>query len=500
MQEDNIVNGSNLLATHSPLTFICNANYTGAPPDEVTVEIRDIDNNILETYRAIPYRDTTTTQRQFIFLASEAIRALLDSFEEFVQLEDTLEYVEGLTNNLKIRFVDPEDPDSYAESTLDFCHAARQFGQRPNMQDQYDNDEDIYYAPKDKPCYVYFYNNNGANDISLTPITTDPYVVFSESILYFGWAASGMESAEQTVDMQGYNVDGDIVLEAPTGFLLSLTSGSGFTDSLTIPYSGPNPSDTIYIKFAPDASQAYDITITPFINGVQRLNNLELIGTAKLVTYTLQSPGSHAWVCPAGVIDADVECYGGGGGGAYAAVNGSAGAAGGQYAIANLALTPGRTYMLTIANVAGPSTDGNDTSFYDTVLASNLVLAKGGQRGVAYGSGGTPGTGSTSGGIGDTVYAGGSGASGSSTYGGGGGGGAGSSGNGYNASFQNYGNGNGGLAGRGGQGGDSLYLPVAGLACGGGGGGAWNDYTAQPQTAGAVGASGGIVITYPDYS
>jgi hypothetical protein len=167
ISQDNTVGGSNLLAAQSPVVFIADCTYTGVAPDECIVEVRDINGNVLETYRAIPYADPLINVRQFIFKASSAIKALLGSFDEFAQLDESLVYVEGLTLNANIRFVSPDDELVFDEVLIDFAHASRQFGEGANMQDQFNNDNDIYYAAKDGVVYVYFYNDDPTNQVAI---------------------------------------------------------------------------------------------------------------------------------------------------------------------------------------------------------------------------------------------------------------------------------------------------------------------------------------------
>jgi len=184
ISQDNKIGAANLLAAQNPVMFIADVTYSGAPPDECTVEIRDINSVVLETYRAIPIADPLFNVRQFIFKASSAIKALLGSFDEFVQLNDTLVFVDGLTLNANIRFVSPDDDLIFDEVLIDFAHASRQFGEGANMENQFNNDTDIYYAAKDGVVYVYFYNDNAANDISINgPVLTEGNALdFDDSI------------------------------------------------------------------------------------------------------------------------------------------------------------------------------------------------------------------------------------------------------------------------------------------------------------------------------
>lgn len=211
-------------------------------------------------------------------------------------------------------------------------------------------------------------------------------------------------------------------------------------------------------------------------------------------TDTFTATGS--WVCPAGVISATVECWGGGGAGGGATGNPSAGGggAGGQYVIKVVSVTPTTSYTVTVgAAVTGSTTatvNGND-SWFNT---SGTVIAKGGAGAATTTTTGTGASGSTASGIGDTVNAGGNGgtAPGTGTSGGGGEGGR-STGTGGSAS--------GATAGTGGDGGDGGAGLTTGNLAGNPGvapGGAGSGGRAGTNTdrAGGDGARGEVRVTY----
>lgn len=120
------------------------------------------------------------------------------------------------------------------------------------------------------------------------------------------------------------------------------------------------------------------------------------------------------WTAPSGVNKAWVVCLGGGGagGGVPSAETGTGGGgAGGALAASIVTVVPGTSYAITVGGDRAGGTvqlDGNDSSF------SNLVVAKGGQGGSpgSGGNAGSGGVGSTSGCVGDLLFAGGSGSAG----------------------------------------------------------------------------------------
>jgi len=202
------------------------------------------------------------------------------------------------------------------------------------------------------------------------------------------------------------------------------------------------------------------------------------------------------WVIPAGVTSITVEAWGGGGGGAGGAeVNKECGGggAGSQYAKKTMAVSVGTTYSVTIGIGGTSNGSGAGAAGHDTIFGSSDVVAKGGAGGqppTTY----TGGVGTTTAGVGDTIYAGGSGADGTAvTTGGGGGGGAGTTGAGGNASSTTAGT---GTSLYGGDGGDGATLNNAtGTDAsttnygGGGGGGCKSGF-------GGSGRQGYLLITY----
>lgn len=214
-----------------------------------------------------------------------------------------------------------------------------------------------------------------------------------------------------------------------------------------------------------------------------------------------QTPGTFYWQAPTGITGVSVELWGGGGGGggAYTTNGKGGGGAGGQYVMdMNNPVTPGTTYPVVVAAYTVGST-GNGYNGNDTTWRTNVAVAKGGQGGTRTAAGGVPagGTGSTTSGVGDTVYAGGNGAVGTtgSAAGGAGGGGAGSQGAGLAGSGGTAGVGTSDYGGAGGAGLSSRGVGNSGLAYGGGGGGAMKSNNSN--YVGGAGGQGMARITWP---
>lgn len=256
-------------------------------------------------------------------------------------------------------------------------------------------------------------------------------------------------------------------------------------------------------------------TGTPVI--VSQETTTEVANTPELLT----TPGAGNWTKPAGVTKVLVECWGGGGGGGGAGSTNSfgGGGAGGQYSRKTITYPSAQqTISYTIGNGgtggigAGAATVGGDTTW-----ETNVVVAKGGAAGTSNNLNGFPVqggvSGSTSGGIGDVVYAGGNGAGGyydpgtPSVQSGAGGGGAGSTGKGCDATY--YSN-NINTPDYGGYGGSGViilsgrtdgsapiagFTPNVGVAGGGGGAGKTSGGGAAGNATGGLGTQGLIIVT-----
>ncbi len=233
-----------------------------------------------------------------------------------------------------------------------------------------------------------------------------------------------------------------------------------------------------------------------------------------VIVETISTPGSSSWVCPPGVTEITVECWGGGGaGGAVGASQGTlpsrrraGGGSGAGYATKKITVVPGISYNYTIgaggiAQLANEVTqdtriDGNPTFFID----EQTVYAVKGVGGQSKGSGsdidlGLGGTALKSGGVGDVVYYGGNGSDGVQNDGGGGGGGSAG-----NSSDGNDANGiNGGIAvAGGGEGalGRTNNFGLPGGIPGAGGSGAGNGKDSDIPRSGGNGGNGMIKISY----
>jgi len=296
-----------------------------------------------------------------------------------------------------------------------------------------------------------------------------------------------------------------------------LTLSKTSSDTMLVPeanivFGGSGADRTVTVT--PATGESGDATISVIVSdGELSATNSFLLTVypegSSFISITNNTEGTSSWICPDNVTTIQVECWGGGGAGgaANASANnvGGGGGAGGAYArTANVPVTPGDSYAVTIPAAAtapagaadGARFDGADVTFIGD--SSVTVTAAGGQGGECKVAGvntsGTGGAGSAAGCVGDVVFAGGNGSQWGDRNGGCGGGGAGDSSNGGDAVE--------GTAGLGGtEGGGDGAGGVSGNNSGkngsnpGGGGGGAKSQSSGPK-AGGTGGLGQIIITY----
>jgi hypothetical protein len=102
----------------------------------------------------------------------------------------------------------------------------------------------------------------GIDDVSITipaPVLTTSVT----TIPSFGNVVQNTTSAEKTYTVSGTYLTSDITINAPTGFEVSKTTNTGFSNSVVLAQaSGSVPTTTIYVHFVPTAIQAYSGNIT----------------------------------------------------------------------------------------------------------------------------------------------------------------------------------------------------------------------------------------------
>ena len=126
-------------------------------------------------------------------------------------------------------------------------------------------------------------------------------------------ACGGTVSAEQSFTVSATDLTADLLVTAPTGFEISLTSGGTFSASVTLtPISGTVASTTIYIRLKSDASSAgpLDVTLSStgattgaVTTGSSTVSTISITGTTSVSRLSLsQLTGSgtpailNAWI------------------------------------------------------------------------------------------------------------------------------------------------------------------------------------------------------------
>ena len=188
ISQDNKAGGSNLMSIHNPLAFVCDAFYSGQAPSFIFVDVL-IDGVSVALFRAIPYKDLTGTLRQFIFQAADLIRGVMFSgvpFDDIPQAAGTFEFVENLTKEITIKFSDPDGVASDVTTDVVVCSAASQWGDASgaNLTDLFNNTTKIYYVAKGGRGYVYFYNDDESNIISINAPLETNYAIDSNNDIF----------------------------------------------------------------------------------------------------------------------------------------------------------------------------------------------------------------------------------------------------------------------------------------------------------------------------
>ena len=127
----------------------------------------------------------------------------------------------------------------------------------------------------------------------------------TSSITDFGDIVQNNYSPEQSYVVSGTDLTSDINITSPSGFEISLTSGSGFSNSIIVPQSsGTVTSTIIYVRFNPTLIQVYTGNITNSSTGAAS-QNVGVSGTGVAATLTA-TPSNRAVTNPSGTTTFDV--------------------------------------------------------------------------------------------------------------------------------------------------------------------------------------------------
>jgi DNA/RNA endonuclease YhcR with UshA esterase domain len=138
----------------------------------------------------------------------------------------------------------------------------------------------VYYTPFRN---IIFRNGTKTGTDPVTPggtktiVTAGTAILNASSLIPFGNIPVGSTSPEQVFTISGINLSpasGNVIIVPPTGFQISLTSGSGYTGSnLPKSYTGGSLSPTnIYVVFKPTTYSTYNSNITIGGGGASSVN------------------------------------------------------------------------------------------------------------------------------------------------------------------------------------------------------------------------------------
>lgn len=131
------------------------------------------------------------------------------------------------------------------------------------------------YAYNGSGIYTAYYTNTATDNPKdqITQPAATPLITVTGSLSNFGDVLLGNSSAEQTYTVEGSNLSNDISINAPVGFEISLTSGSGFTDSIGLSQIGGSViTTTIYARFSPVVLGAASGNISHSSTGATTVN------------------------------------------------------------------------------------------------------------------------------------------------------------------------------------------------------------------------------------
>lgn len=95
-----------------------------------------------------------------------------------------------------------------------------------------------------------------------SPPVSPPELNVSRTSLNFGFMARWRYSGAQTYRVTGTNLTGNVTIEAPPGFWISLTSAGGYAKTLTLSPASGTVNRTIYVRFFPTRTGIYRDAIT----------------------------------------------------------------------------------------------------------------------------------------------------------------------------------------------------------------------------------------------
>ncbi|HRH67574.1 MAG TPA: hypothetical protein PLU53_14830, partial [Bacteroidia bacterium] len=142
------------------------------------------------------------------------------------------------------------------------------------------------------------------DNINVTGSAAPPSITLSTTALTnFGNVQTGNTSAEQFYTVSGLNLTAPIAIAAPTGFQVSLSSGSGFSSGFSLtPSSGTVPTTTIYVHFNPATVGPFSGSISHSSAGITTPPTVAVSGTGTSCGAPAITASGPTTFCPGGSV------------------------------------------------------------------------------------------------------------------------------------------------------------------------------------------------------
>jgi ligand-binding sensor domain-containing protein len=121
-----------------------------------------------------------------------------------------------------------------------------------------------------------------------TTTTLTPTLSVNPTSLNFGNVPVGTSSNPQSYTITGSNLTSNVVINAPSGFEISTSSGGPYGSSLTLTPSSGSIGTTIYVRFSPISVRSYSGDITNTSSGITKYVSVTGIG--------IQPTFSQEWI------------------------------------------------------------------------------------------------------------------------------------------------------------------------------------------------------------
>lgn len=174
--QDNIKDGCNLMAVHSPLKFTAYAQHSSpAPytfPEYLTVEVTT--NATTYTYKAWQY-DKVADKCYYIFMAEKIIRSLMTGLNDDAQTADTV-ISTNYAQNFNVKFISGALSDNV---DIVAYKASRQLGDYEALESIFNNDTESIKVFANREFYLHYYFDPQFVDDGVDfdgVITTDEFV------------------------------------------------------------------------------------------------------------------------------------------------------------------------------------------------------------------------------------------------------------------------------------------------------------------------------------